>query len=200
MGYFPDAVIESMQGSHLLGIFLHVATEPPLHVWFGVEDIMAGIDSVDATGTAYLGGGALIGVPTLEVLVNGQADRIELTISGIEPDTGAKIVDTIPPVRGADVYMGLTTLNDYYQPMSSIVPVWNGTASHVAENSPPVRGMENPTLTLALAVASGETARSRPARSLWSSAHQKDISATDLFCDGTARLANGVDPTWTLGY
>ncbi|WP_426235879.1 hypothetical protein [Pararhizobium sp. DWP1-1-3] len=200
MGYFPDAVIEEMRGSHLLGIFLHVATDPPLHVWFGTEDVIAGIDSIDAVGTAYLGGGELIGIPTLEVLVNGAADRIEFTLSGLEPGTGAKLVDTIPPVRGADVFMGLTTLDRYYQPMSAIIPVWNGTAAYVGESSPPVMGMESPSLTLSLAVVTGETARSRPSRSIWSPTHQKAISPTDKFCDETARLARGVDPTWTLGY
>jgi hypothetical protein len=200
MGYFPDAVIEEMRGSHLLGIFLHVATDPPLHVWFGTEDVLAGIDSVDPAGTTYLGGGELIGIPTLEVLVNGAADRIEFTLSGLEPGTGAKLVDSLPPVRGADVYMGLTTLDRFYQPMSAIIPVWNGTASHTGESSPPVMGMESPTLTLSLAVVTGETARSRPSRSIWSPTHQKAISPTDKFCDETARLARGVDPTWTLGY
>jgi hypothetical protein len=200
MGYFPDAVIEEMRGSHMLGIFLHVATDPPLHVWFGTEDVIAGIDSIDAVGTAYLGGGELIGIPTLEVLVNGAADRIEFTLSGLEPGTGAKLVDTIPPVRGADVFMGLTTLDRYYQPMSAIIPVWNGTAAYVGESSPPVMGMESPSLTLSLAVVTGETSRSRPSRSIWSPTHQKAISPTDKFCDETARLARGVDPTWTLGY
>jgi len=53
---------------------------------------------------------------------------------------------------------------------------------------------------LSLAVVSGERTRSRPSRSMWSSAHQKAISSTDKFCDATARLARGVQPTWTLGY
>jgi hypothetical protein len=231
--YFPEAVVEEMRGSHLLGIFLHVATDPPLHIWFGTEDVVAGIDSIDANGTTYIGGGSLIGVPSLEVLVNGAADRIEFTLSGIEPGTGAKLMDSIPAVRGADVYMGLTTLDHYYQPMSAIIPVWNGTASHTGESSPPVPSNESPTLTLSLAVVTGETARSRPSKSLWSDAHQRtklsphyiddgfgykvpDLVVppgvtpdgwdgaiplyADLFCRETARLARGVDPTWTLGY
>lgn len=200
MAYVPDDVVEAMRSSHMLGLFLHVATDPPLHLWFGMEDVIAGIESIDPEGTTYMGGGELIGVPTLEVLVNGTADRVEFTLSGLEPGTGSKLIDSIPPVRGCDVIMGLTTLDDLYQPMSAIVPVWSGTASHTGESSPPVMGTESPTLTLALAVVTGETARSRPARSIWSPTHQKAISPTDKFCDETARLARGVDPTWTLGY
>lgn len=200
MGYFPDEIVEEMRGSHLLGIFLHVATDPPLHIWFGVEDVLAGIESIDDVGTTYMGGGELIGVPTLEVLVNGAADRVEFTLSGVDPKTGARMIDSLPPVRGADVYMGLTTLDHVYQPMSAIIPVWSGVASHTGESSPPIPSDESPTLTLSLAVVTGETARSRPSRSIWSPTHQKAISPTDKFCDETARLARGVDPTWTLGY
>lgn len=198
MGWIPDNVIEAMEGSHQLGIFLRVETDPALHVWMGVNDIPVGFDSIDPNGTVYLGGGRLIGVPTLEVLVNGTADSVEFTISGIDPSTGQKMLNSIPAVRGCAVHMGLTTLDQYYQPMSDIIPVWMGSASHLGEASQIVTGTQSPSLTLSLSVVSGEPTRSRPARSLWSSAHQKAISPTDKFCDQTARLARGVQPVWPL--
>jgi hypothetical protein len=200
MGYVPDNVIEAMRGSHQLGIFLLIDTDPALHVWFGVSDIPANFDSIDPDGTVYLGGGRLIGVPSLEVLINGAADRVEFTITGIDPQTGASMLASIPPVRGKSVKMGLTTLDDYYQPMSAVIPIWDGMASHASENSPPVTFNQSPTLSLSLAVVTGEATRSRPARSLWSAPHQKAISPTDKFCDETARLARGVQPPWGLGY
>ncbi|AUX76416.1 hypothetical protein [Sinorhizobium fredii] len=196
MGWIPDDVIEEMRGSHQLGIFLRVDTDPALHMWFGVHDIQTGFDSIDPDGTVYLGGGVLQGVPTLEVLVNGTADSVEFTVSGIDPATGGKMLDSLPPLRGAAVQLGLTTLDQYYQPMSKIIPIWTGTASHVSESSPMVTANESPSLTLALSVVSGETTRSRASRSLWSAPHQKAISPTDLFCDGTARLSRGVQPVW----
>ncbi|WP_320196215.1 hypothetical protein RMR10_004695 [Agrobacterium rosae] len=200
MDFFPANIIEEMRGSHQLGIFMRVATEPALHMWFGINDIPARIDSVDADGTVYLGGGKLIGVPTLEILVNGTADSVEFTLSGLDPLTASKTLDSLPPVRGALVQVGITTLDQYYQPMSSIIPVWTGTASHTGEQSQARAAGEKATLNLSLAVVSGEATRSRAARSLWSSAHQKAVSPTDKFCDGTSRLARGVTPTWTLGY
>lgn len=196
MGFVPDNVIEALRGSHSLGIFMRIETDPALHIWFGVNDIPVGFDSIDPDGTVYLGGGRLIGVPTLEVLVNGTSDSVEFTISGVDPATGSKMLDSLPPVRGAIVQMGLTTLDQYYQPMSNVIPIWTGTASHVGEASPSVAGGQSPTLTLSLAVVAGERTRSRPSRSLWSSAHQKALSPGDKFCDQTARLARGVIPTW----
>lgn len=198
MGWVPDHVIYAMRGSHQLGIFLRVETSPSLHIWFGVNDIPANFDSIEPTGTVYLGGGALIGVPTLEVLINGTSDAVEFTLSGVDPVTGAEMIDSIPSVRGATVQLGLTTLDDYYQPMSNIVPIWDGVASHVSEASTAVKDGESPSLSLSLSVVSGEATRSRAARSLWSSAHQKARSPTDKFCDATARLARGVQPAWPI--
>ncbi|RWX28963.1 hypothetical protein EHH54_31815 [Rhizobium leguminosarum] len=196
MGWIPDGVVEALRGSHQLGLFLRIETDPALHLWFGVNDIPAGFDSIDPDGTVYLGGGRLLGVPSLEVLVNGTADSVEFTLSGIDPATAAKTLDSLPEVRGAAVQMGLTTLDQYYQPMSAVVPIWAGTASHVSESSQAVQSDQSVTITLSLAVVSGEATRSRAARSLWSAPHQKAISPTDRFCDGTARLARGVQPAW----
>lgn len=196
MGWIPDEIIEEMRRSHQLGLFLRLATDPALHMWFGVNDIPAGFDSIDPSGTVYLGGGKLIGIPTLEVLVNGTSDSVEFTISGIDPETASKTLDSIPAVRGVAVHMGLTTLDRYYQPMSAVLPIWGGIASHVSEASMAVPSDQPVSLTLSLAVVSGEATRSRAARSLWSAPHQKAISPTDRFCDGTARLARGVQPAW----
>ncbi|APG91160.1 hypothetical protein [Sinorhizobium americanum] len=196
MGWVPDNVTEAMRGSHQLGLFLRIDTDPALHIYFGVNDIPIGFDSIDPDGTVYLGGGRLIGIPSLEVLVNGTSDAVDFTVSGIDPATGARMLDSIPPVRGKLVQIGLTTLDDYYQPMSTIIPIWTGIASHPKEGKPPIREGETATLALSLAVVAGENTRSRASRSLWSDAMQKAISPTDDFCKQTARLARGTQPVW----
>lgn len=200
MGYYPDEVIARLQGSHSLGIFMYIGTDPALHLYFGVNDIPANFDGIDPAGTVYLGGGRLNGIPTLEVLVNGTADSVQFTLSGIEPSTGAKVLDEIPDVRGADIVLGITTLDDYYQPMTDPLPIWTGTGSHVSEASASVGPTDRPTLDLALTAVAGEATRSRAARVLWSAPHQKAISPTDKFCDNTSRYERGVNPPWGLGY
>lgn len=194
--YVPQAVLDAMATSHILGIFFRLETDPGLHIWAGVNDIPAGFDSIDEDDTVYLGGGRLLNIPNLEVLVNGQSSSVEFGISGIDPSTAQKVLDTMPDVRGKDLKIGFTTLDQYYQPMSSIVALWSGTASHPTESSPAVTGGENKKTTLSLAVVSGTNTRSRASQSLWTPAHQKALYPTDEFCSNIARLGRGVAPAW----
>jgi hypothetical protein len=194
--YVSAAQIDAMRGSHPLGIFMRMDCDPALHVWMGINDIPAGIDSMDEDGTVYLGGGRLLNVPTLEILINGQSDDVEFGISGVDPATAQKVVDEMPDVRGSDVHIGITPLDKYYQPVGSIVPLWLGTASHTRESMPPVTGTDARTMTLGLAVVSGNNTRSRPSLSMWSAPHQKALYPTDRFCDNVARIARGVAPAW----
>lgn len=196
--YVPETVTDRLRGSTLMGIFVRIATDPALHIWFGVHKVKAGFDSIDEDGTVYTGGGILQGVPNLEVLLAGKAASVEFVLNGVNPATGAKLLDSIPNVRGALVHIGITTLDDFYQPMSKIVPLWQGVAARVGEESAVVTSDEDPTLTLALSVVGGENMRSRASRSLWSDAQQKALSPTDDFCKSTARLARGVQPVWPL--
>lgn len=194
--YVPAEVIEEMRGSHQLGIFLRIATTPALHMWFGVNDVPTGFDGIDATGTVYYGGGRLIGIPSLEVLVNGTSDAVDFSVSGIDPATGSKMLDSIPEVRGASVHVGLTTLDQYYQPMTNVIPIWTGTASHPNEAASPVKTGETATLSLSLSVVAGENTRSRPAKTLWTPAHQKADYPTDEFCSQVFRYARGTQADW----
>jgi hypothetical protein len=207
--YLPPAVIDGMRTSHQLGVFFRMDTNPPLHIWMGVSDIPAGFDGIDPDGTVYLGGGRLLNVPSLEVLCNGQSGSVVFGISGIDPATASEVLDTMPDVRGKEVTIGLTTLDDYYQPTTAIIPVWTGKASHPKESSAPVAGDENPVTTLSLAVVTGNDTRSRPSASLWTAAHQTALwrqffptapeqaaNPRDRCCDQTSRLARGVAPVW----
>ncbi|TWD58079.1 hypothetical protein FB480_101834 [Agrobacterium vitis] len=196
VNYVPTVVTDALSGSHQLGIFMNIQTDPALHLWFGVNDIPAQIDSLDPSGTTYLGGGYLNGLPTLETQINGTSDSIELTLSGIDPKTGSALKNSIPPVRGCEIYIGLTTLDQYYQPMSDIIPIWQGKASHAAVESPPVSGVENRTLSLSLICTTGSDTRSRPSYARWSDAQIQAEHPGDLFGQQTSRLARGVQPPW----
>lgn len=194
--YVPSAVTESLRTSTSLAVFLRVETDPALHLYFGVGDMPVGFDSIDPSGTIYQGGGRLQGIPSLEILVNGKSSAINFSVSGVDPATGAKMIDSIPDVRGKLVQVGLTTLDKYHQPVSNVVPIWTGIASHLEDGQAPVKEGENPTVSLSLAVVGGENTRSRPSRSLWSDAMQRSKYPTDAFCKNTGAYARGIQPVW----
>lgn len=194
--YLPADVKSALQGSHQLGIFVSVQTSPALHLWFGVNDIPAQIDGVDPSGTTYLGAGYLNGLPTLETQINGTADNVEFSLSGVDPASGSALIESIPEVRGASFYVALTTLDDYYQPMTDPIPVWMGICSHVGEASQTPTGTENRSMTLSLIVTTGSDKRSRPSYVTWSSAQFKAEHPGDKFCDQTTRLSRGTQPIW----
>ncbi len=199
MARTPDHVIEALRGSHLLGIFLRLDTPEPLRVWLGINDIPAGIANVDPdTNQTYLGGGILRDVPNLEACINGIADRAEFQISGIDPETAAKVdvEEFSADARGRDFHVGITVLDDKYQPMSSIIPLMTGRASFAAEAMPPVQGTDSPTVSIALSVGFGVTTRDRQSQVLWSAPHHRALYPDDAFCDGTTRLERGVAPDW----
>lgn len=203
MARVPDHVCEEMRGSHQLGIFLHIATEPePTRVWLGVNDIPAGITSVDPSNQEkYLGGGWLREIPSMEILLNGRAERADFILSGIKPGDVAHVDfdDLTPKLRGKKFRVGITTLDPHYQPMSDIIPLITGTVSHPTESSPTVTGQETPSVTLGLSVGFGSTTRDRPSQVLWSTPHHKAKYPTDEFCDQTARLERGSNPSWPRG-
>lgn len=193
--YVPSQLITAFSTSHQLGIFFRLDTDPGLHLWCGVNDIPAGFDS-DLDGTVYLGAGRLLDIPVLEVLFGGQSSGVEFGLTGIDPDTAAPLLASLPETRGKTVTVGVTALDDYFQPISAVIPLWTGTAADPIEDCPTVEGGESPKTTISLAVFSGSEKRSRPALSMWSSAHQKAMYPTDTGCDQTAALARGRAPVW----
>lgn len=195
--YVPQSYLDAMSVTHTLGVFLRLDTDPALHIWLGVSDVPASIDSVDAaTGTVYMGGGKLMNIPVLEAVVNGQSSSVEIGLAGISAEDAAPVILNMPNVRGKALHIGIAPLDQYYQPIGPIIPLWYATGSHTTDSMPVIQEGEDRTVTLRLAAMSGANTRSRPSLSLWSSAHQKALYPGDKFCDQTARLATGVAPAW----
>lgn len=193
----PETVIDALRRSHLLGLFFRLDTAIPMRVWLGINDIPAGIESVDPSNQeTYLGGGILHEIPNLEAVLNGKADRAEFIISGIDPNSMAPFDMDEIDVRGKDFHVAITTLDDNYQPMSNLIPLMTGRGSFLTERSDAVTGTDNQTITLGLSVGFGITTRDRNSQVLWSPQHQKAMYPTDQFCDNTARLERGVAPAW----
>jgi hypothetical protein len=197
MTWYPTAIINQLKAGDVnLGIFFTLKTTPPLNFWLGTADIIAGIDSVTPDGTLFLGGGRLIGVPTLEQLVNGKSDKVIFTISGVDAATGQTVLDTMPDVRYKNLFISITTLDTYFQPVNKPVPLWKGYASHQTKHISSVSGNDARTMSIDLTVVAGNNTRARSAQALWSYSQQLAKHPGDLFCKNTGRIGRGFETTW----
>jgi hypothetical protein len=188
MGLVPDATIAAMRGDFNLGIFFRLATTPnPLNMWWGISDIPAQIPGVDIGGTIYQGAGMMAEVPdALEVLLNGASERVDFTMSGVDPTLVAQLADTAPVVTGKRAHLGFAILDERWQPKTAIFVPWTGYAEAWADTLTfPSKETDYASSTITLITTSGSPARSVANLSTYTDRIQQLISATDKFCERT---------------
>lgn len=208
MGYLPDEVVNSFRGAYNLGLFFRLETSPnSLNLWWGVADFpgqMSALDqsgiasAIDVSGTVYTGAGFMTQIPDeLEMLVNGKADRVDWSMSGIPAALTAPLQAAAPSVVGLDVGFGIGALDERWQLKSSIVEMWAGTADFWSESqlvqSDPTKAK---TRTIMLATMTGDASRALPYFSTWTNNVQQLISSSDRFCERVSRYYQGLIITW----
>lgn len=186
MGYAPDSVITALRGSYNLGVFFRLGTLPALHLSLSVNDIPIVMPSLDAPGTVYQGAGRIITFPALEVLVNGIADTVEFTLSGVDPQAVALMQESAPAVLGASVKMGIAPMDARWQPVTNIIPLWSGTADVTSENiSPSTDPRQGGMQSISLTAMTGDQSRQVPNNYTYSNATQQALHPGDAFCSRT---------------
>lgn len=197
MAYVPDATVAALRGNSSIGIFFRLGTSPALHLAFGINDIPILNPAVDPAGTVYLGGGRFLDVPALETLINGTADKVTFSLSGIEPAIGINFLDTAPSVLGAPVSVGIAPMDSLWQPMSNIVSLWTGVADFVAEEMKPEADMRRPrVLSFLLACSAGDTSRALPNFLTFTPQAQRLVAADDTFCNWVTRYVQTYRVVW----
>lgn len=195
--YFDKGVAALFRSSLNLGVFWRLGTDPALHLWMGVNDVPQRIESLDDNNTVYLGAGRLMGIPDLELLINGIGDRIDFSIAGVLPEHLAIVAEDAPPVRGALCTVGIAPLDERYQPMTSIIPLWCGTADYrVFQRIQPDDPRRNAVHVISVSVGAGDTSRATPKMTSFTSATQRMISASDRFCERVGRYVQTYMVSW----
>ena len=188
MGYVPDATLAEFRGQFNLGVFFRLGTDPALHLSFLVNDMMMEMPGLDEPGTIYKGCGVLQNIPELEVLVNGIADTVTFTLSGLDPSLTAAMLDSAPDVLGAPVTVGIAPMDVRWQPKTPIVLLWSGTADMISEAMPPETDpTKNRTQSISLAAMTGDQSRQFQNLSTYADPIQQEISPGDRFCSRTTR-------------
>lgn len=198
MGYVPDAVITRLRGSGNWGIYFQLLTVPRLRLWSGPSNINQTMPGIDTTGPELYRGVRLNEeqLGQFDIMLNGGAERGTFTLEGVSQDSIDKISGIDPEVKGARVYLGLASHGDDWQPLSDIIRFQSGRADFWSMEQPVSGGEGAATRTLKLAVALGETGRSRPRRVAYTNPQQQLIYPGDTFCQDVTRYHRGYICTW----
>lgn len=165
--------------------------DPPAYLWSGVGDLVVPGDSVVPTETTYLGGGEWIDLPEIQQLINGTADRVEFTASGVDQETIRLALEDRASVSGALVRIGTIPMNSNWQISGPVDWEWDGIADVVTVESSSGGEDGNRIRSVTLSVGSSDTARSRSQLTFFTDADQRRRSPTDAIFSHVGRIAAG---------
>lgn len=195
--YIPSEQAKLFGPNMRLGIFWRLDTTPSANLWMGAHNVEAGINSVDPSGTVYLGAGRLMSIPDLEQLINGVADRVEFYLSGADADAFNNLLTNIPPIKGKQVIVGVAPMDDRYKILTNIIPLWTGIADFwQAEVKPNNDTTKNMVRTISLSVGSGSTNRSRNKTMRWTDTDHRVLHPNDSFFSRVVRYTQQYSVTW----
>lgn len=196
-GWSADAQAQIQSGAVRLAILLYVAAVgTPVRAWSGPGDFTLTADNVDLTGGTYLGVGELVGVPTLQALINGAADRVEFTVSGVTPEIKRLADADAATVRSAPAAIGVLVLGANEQPISPAAWLWEGEADRVRFGRTAGEMDGAPTHSVTLSVGSWATGRRRPGFSNFTDADHRRRHPSDRFFDRVALYSQTATKTW----
>lgn len=182
------------------GVFFRLATSPVTRLWLGFGDIAPGVNVLDpADGGSYLGFGEIQDVPVYKQLLNGTAERVAFTMSGVSGQTLALAVADADQVIGKQIDVGFMLFGPDWQPLGPVH--WH--ARYIAGpisldqqlNEDPTK---SPIRSLSLSAGSLFTSRKRPSYSYFTDADQQARYPGDEFCSLAAQYTNEFNLSWPI--
>lgn len=198
---FNQAELDALNSdTQRLGVFFRLATDPLVSLWAGVGDCRPGINALDATGITYKGFGQLRDVPTVQQLINGLAERVTFTLSGVSADIVAMASAESEIVKGKPVALGISLFGPDWQQLGPVYWLFRGIADYVVLNQASDAGGGVPQITrnVQLSVGSLFTGRRRRGASYLTDYDQKSRSPTDKFCERVNLYTNQVSLVWPI--
>lgn len=166
-----------------------LGSDPECWLWTGVGKLETPADAVDPSGATWLGAGEIITLPALKALINGAADRVRFTLSGVSAATLRLALEDRESVRGAEARIGWVEFDVDWQLIGGVHWDWSGIADVISiERTATDTGASR---SISLSVAASDTLRSNPPLTFWTSADQRRRSSDDAFCDEVASITLG---------
>jgi len=172
----------------------HIATDPVAMFWTGLGNLPVSPDAVITEEAAAWGGGELISIPDFEQLINGLAQRLEFTLSGVSKRTIAFAQAEASQVAGARVDIGRITFGPDWQQVGPIEWEWTGEARSLSVGSQDTPNGRSRSITLT--VAAGDTTRSRAPLSFFTDSDQRRRSSDDAVFSHVAAINSGTSRRW----
>jgi hypothetical protein len=190
------AALES--GQLRIGYFFRLDTDPVVRIWLGVGDIQPGINVLDAEGATYTGFGEISAIPELSQLINGAAERVEFTVSGVSGDI-LKIASggDAQQVKSKRASVGFALFGPDWQLLGPIKWIRTYVADFLSIQQALTDDPAQPIVrTITLSCGSLLTARRRPSLSYFTNQDQQARHPGDLFCERTPIYANQFNKEW----
>lgn len=167
---------------------LRIGSDPPARVWSGVGDLEIPADAVESSPATYSGAGEMLNAPDFQQLINGVAERLDFTVSGVTQETVKLAIEEAASVKGARIHLGTCRFDDDWQLIEveweTVLRADKITISGQAQDGGRTR-------TIGLSAGTDDTDRSRSPNAFWTDADQKRRSPTDLFFSHVAGISGG---------
>lgn len=163
--------------------------DEPARIWSGVGKLEIPADIVESATATYLGAGALLDVPTFRQLINGVAERLEFTVSGVNEDTLRLALEDAPGVKNAAIYIGRIDFDEDWQQIGPVE--WEATfrADTLTVESQAEGGVRM--RTIKLSAGTDDTGRSYAPTSFFTDADQRLRSPDDRVFDHVSGITRG---------
>lgn len=169
---------------------LRIDSDPVCYLWTGFGQLETPADAVDPAGATWLGAAQIIGIPALQALINGVAERVNFTLSGVSTETLRLAREDKATIKGAAVRIGHVQFDADWQLDGGITWEWLGVADALRVESR--YADDGRVRQIVLMVGGADTSRSNPRFNYWTDASQRLRSANDAFCDHVAMISEGV--------
>jgi hypothetical protein len=172
-----------------------IETDEPATFWSGHTDLLLPDDDILPEPTIALGGGELLNIPDLEALINGTAQRLEISLSGVNDETIRLALEEAAQVPGAAVYIGRIRFDEDWQADGAVEWEWSGEGQKLTVGSDDAGGGKR-VRTLTLSVAAGEVTRTRAPFAFFTDADQRRDFPDDAIFSHVAGINAGTSRRW----
>lgn len=197
---FNDAELEVLySGVQNIAAFFRLETDPVIRLWLGFGYKAVGTNVLDPDGAVYRGFGEITSLPEFNQMINGAAERVAFTLSGVSGEVLQLAAGgDADQVKGRRVSVGIGILGAQFELLGAVHWLANYRADFLSIEQPPTGQGSDVVRGVTLSCGTLLTSRRRPALSYFSNEDQQARFPGDTFCELTSRYATSFNKKWPI--